>query len=357
MEPKDLLLRHFEKIVLAGFAGWLVFVLVSFVAMKPPELSSNEQLQDKIAKVDDHMKTFNLKSDPLPDLVSPLKKQLDPATVTAADTFPAWAMHRRPNFAFAVTAGPERVFPKHEAPTDFIVAEKSRGRVKLTWKASPENAYVNIKSYKLLRKEGEAGEFKVVNEAINGEKTEFEDTTVGPRQKYWYRLVETAETQRDHPIIQRDKTDLTADKISLQAEDTKEAVETPPDIYVTMDDGQAANPIAEPPTKGKASLKVWRWHGPSSKFLMKGYMTVNEGEQIGKVEKITTGKTSEQIDFSTGAELVEVRVEKRDVQVGNNTVKKDVAVATIRWPYKGADGKPFEEVIVAKELPEELKKR
>ena len=41
MEPKDFLLRHFEKLVTVVFAGWLVWIVLQYAAFRPPALGDN----------------------------------------------------------------------------------------------------------------------------------------------------------------------------------------------------------------------------------------------------------------------------------------------------------------------------
>lgn len=346
MDPKELLLKHFEKVVALVFVGFFAWLAAAPMASRPKDLDENTKLQDTISKIDVYMKTYSPKLDAPTDLLTDLRRQCDPALVAPVEPFPAWVAHKRPSFAFGVQAGPAKVYPKHEPPTDFRVSDKGRGRVVLSWKTSAENDLVNITGYTIWRKDGDAGEFKVVADNLPGDKTEYTDTSVASRSKYWYRLCEHAAVQAENPLIVRDKTDLAGEKKDLNAPDLAEPVETPQDVYVTIDGGKPADPIAEPPLKGEIQCKVWRWHAASGKFLYKGYLKVTEGEKIGKEEKISMGKATEKVDFSTDAELVEVRREKRQAKTGGT---REVIVAKVRWPWKQ------EEDLVEKELPEEIR--
>lgn len=343
MDPKEMLLRHFEKIVAVLFLGFFGFVTTTIVS-RPKELDENEKLSAMISKIEKHMKEYAPKVATPPDQTVELRKECDPAMVADVPAYPTWLVHRRPSFAFGLEKGPERVTPKHEPPTDFRVTEKGRGKVALAWKVSDGNLFARIVGYTIFRKDSEAGEFKEL-ERVGPDKQEYVDTKVAARGKYWYRLVEHAETESDAQQIKDSKTELPEDRRDLPAEDIKEAVETPRDIYVTVDGGRPNDPIPVPPVKGEVQCKVWRWHAPSGKFLYKGYLRVTEGEKIGKEERISIGKTSEKVDFSTGAEVLEVRSEKRDFK----GMKREVIVARIKWPWGE------EEELVEKELPDEIR--
>jgi hypothetical protein len=252
---------------------------------------------------------------------------------------------RRPNVAFAHITGPEKVYPKHEPPTDFhVVAEKTgRGHVTLTWKQSTENEYVNITGYEVLRRDGTSETWTSVASNLDPNKTEYEDTTVAARGKYLYRLKETAAAQLDNPVIVRDKTNLQPEKCDLFAEDTKDPVVMPQDIYITIDGGTPTDAVND--VKGQVQCKVWRWNGAAGKFLSKAYLNIGAGNKIGQKEKIREGGKQTDFDFSTEATLIEVRTEKRKAKTG---VERDTIIAHIKWPWGD------EEDIVEKELPPEI---
>src|SRR5581483_5893010 len=117
MDPKDILLRHFEKIVLGVFAAFLLFIGYTIVST-PPELRDNDKLKNSIEKIDNHMKTYTVQLPKLEDPTAELQAQLEPTRVPSAEAFPAWLSHRRPNLAFQVAEGAKKVYPKHEPPTE-----------------------------------------------------------------------------------------------------------------------------------------------------------------------------------------------------------------------------------------------
>jgi hypothetical protein len=190
--------------------------------------------------------------------------------------------------------------------------------VGLRWKSSPENEYVNITGYQVWRKDNSPdAEWKPIATVQQGET--FLDTTVVPRSRYWYRLRESAVAQLGNPVIVRDKTDLPVEERDLYGEDTREPVETPSDIYVTVDGGDAQ--------KGTVECRVWRWSSAEQAFLSKTY-PVSVGAKIGQRE--SDG------DFATEAVLSGVTVEKRKGRA--------VIVARVRWPWMTEKDK-LEEIV------------
>jgi hypothetical protein len=336
-DPKEMLLRHFEKVIAAAFGGWLLYTLAAFVAMKPPSLGQNDQIQTDLGEVEKHMRNWDVKLDPLPDNTKDLKKQLDPAEVSTVGPFGPWLYHRRPSFIFKPADGPKLVYPRANPPVEFHVAEKGRRRVSLAWKLSGENEHVKILRFDLLRKDGEQGEWKVID-SISGDKTDYTDTTVSARAKYWYRLTQHADTDTDDPVIVHDKTTLPDTMHDLNADDIPDAVETPQDVYITIDGGQKPDPTKGDPekddaAKGSIDFKVWRWHAGLNLFVSKGYRGVLMGKKLGALDAhypIQKGKT-ESVDFSTDAELEDVDVRK--VQLPHMPAPVDRVVAKVKWPW------------------------
>src|SRR5277367_3934610 len=128
MDPKELLLRHFEKVVIGIFAAWLLWVAYVALLASPPELKMNVDLKTTIDKIDTHMKGYSFEMPKLEDPTADLKLQLDPVAVPSVEAFPSWLVHRRPSIAYTRAQGQQKVWPKHEPPTDFRVVDKGRGR-------------------------------------------------------------------------------------------------------------------------------------------------------------------------------------------------------------------------------------
>jgi hypothetical protein len=345
MDPKELLLRHFEKAIIAVCGLWLLWVAYVGVLGSPPELKMNVDLKATIDKIDTYMKTPSPELAKLEDPTADLRGQLDPLAVPPVEGFPAWLVHRRPNLAVAVAAGPQRVWPVHKAPTEFHVVEKGRGHVKLAWKQSGENEYVNITGYEIFRKDNdEKAEWKSLVANIDGNKGEYEDNSVGPRARYWYKLKESATAQTDNPVIVRDKTFLQPEQCDLMAEEIHEAVETPQDVYITIDGGEPTDPVSD--KKGSIQCKVWRWSG--GKFVSKNYTKIDAGAKIGAKEKVREGGKQVEVDFGTEAVLVDVKQEKRKTKTG---IERETIIAHVKWPWGQ------EEELVEKEFPDEIAKQ
>src|SRR5581483_9356011 len=128
MDPKELLLKHFEKLIAGVFGAWLIFTVVNFIGMKPKELSQSEQLAKNLEQIDSHMANFEVKLDPLSDPTKDLKHQLDPSEVPQADSFGPWLAHRRPTFLYNVFEGAKKTWPTHKPPLEFRVTDKARKR-------------------------------------------------------------------------------------------------------------------------------------------------------------------------------------------------------------------------------------
>lgn len=354
MDPKDLLLKHFEKLIAAAFGGWLIYTVVAFAALKPAALGQNEQLSKNLEQIQSHMDQFEVVLEPMTDPTRELRKQLDPGEVGSAEGYGTWVMHRRPNFLYDVASGPKLQYPVHKPPAEFRVTDKGRKRVSLAWKASSENQFIKILRYDVQRKDGEAGEYKTVD-SVGGDKNEYTDGSVGSKQKYWYRLIEHADTDRDDPVIAHDKTELADDARDLKAEDIADPVETPQDKYITIDSGTPPDPTKDgDAAKGSVDLKVWVWHAGTNQFVYKNYRGVLENKKPGQLEKnFMINKKAEPVDFTTDAEIVEVG--SADHQRKGQPTPIKTIYAKIHWPWMPANAEP--ETIWEKENPEEIAKQ
>src|SRR5262245_37859633 len=100
MDPKELALKHFEKGVLAGFAIWLLFSLIS-MAKPPAELAAKAKLDTQLGQIKDYMDTAQPPQEPPPTWVQDLSRLLDPKAVPTVENgaYPSWTAWRRPNLA------------------------------------------------------------------------------------------------------------------------------------------------------------------------------------------------------------------------------------------------------------------
>jgi hypothetical protein len=356
MDPKEILLKHFEKVVLVLFGAFFGFIVFSMVNT-PPALKTNETLKKTIDDIETHMKTYAVELPKLDDPTIELAAELDPLKVPAVEAFPAWGFHRRPNFVYTFVVDKPTVHPRHFPPTDFHVVENGRGRVKLSWKASGENEFCVIQGYEVFRcekdpkdKDTKPEDWKSIAANLDPNKTEYEDLSVQPRAKYWYRLKESALAQLDHPEIIRAKTDLPPEQRDLLAEDTKDAVSTPQDMYITIESGNATDPVND--VKGDIQCKVWVWNKTLGKFVFKNYPKIDCGQTIGELQKkfVFEKKDLGDTNFATEAVLLKVSKVRRKIK-GN---EREVTVATVRWKWQS--DKESEDLI-EKEPPEEIRKQ
>jgi hypothetical protein len=372
MDPKALLLKHFEKLICGLFGVWLAITLVGFTS-PPPELKSNEKISEELKKIEDYMGKTRADVTAQQDVVTQLKASVSSESVRPVDakSMPAWLAHRRPNLAFVVEGGPARPQPVHSAPTDFTgVAE--RGRVKLTWQPADatQNAYIIIDGYEVQRREiVAAGEPPAWSSLATLKRdptqqtppTEWLDEKVQPRKKYEYKLIETAILDEDNQAIRiiNQKAGVKDDeKVKFpdlpRAPAEREVTwamekDLPRDLYIVPAPGSVVIPPPAEQVKGTkptVTLKVYKFDPKSNGFVEKQYFSKPEGtKNIGQMETVRGQK----IDFSTGAELIEVRQEEREVQIGGQKVTKPIGIIKIKWP-----GIDQPEEIDEVNLPEEI---
>jgi hypothetical protein len=343
MDPKQLLLAHFEKIVLGLFAGWLVATL-AFFASKPPELAKNDKMVDGMRKIKSYMSRAKPDLEPPPDMVSDLKRRLSGDGAGQAEPFPGWAMHRRPQFLYSVQAVGPTHEARHEPPVDVIADAEERGKVTIKWTASTENEYVIVVNYDVERKEGEDGEWGVIA-TVDGADEEYEDRTIKSRAKYYYRVVSIAEVDMDNPVVENQGLKLAKTeerKVSSMvgpAETARDLYIIPVTIQQVTDDDIIGG---KDPDDESAYVRVYKWDGEAGKFVKHSF-NVKKGAAIGAKVK----KRGKEIDFSTGAKLVDVEMKQRpNEKLGYNE--------QVQWiQYEFSDGAVEE--ATDKEIPDEIK--
>lgn len=347
MDPKLLALAHFEKVILAGFAGWLLMAVVGFVST-PAELSLKAQIDEKVKKIEAHMKGSTIEEPKDPGWRSRLASQLDPSTLAEVPAAPAWLMHRRPKFIYQKFDSTPKLQPKHFPPVDVNADAAERGKVKIRWKASLENDLV-VCSFEVLRKKGADGAWEVIGTPAVG-VTEVTDEKIAARSTYFYKVVSKA-------VI--DQSDPRLSKVEIQVPDeeaTKESGEVGPiatarDIYIlpsSVIEVTDKDLIAKPDAKEEAQLEVYKFDPATSTFMKKTFRVIAGGD-IGEVVKMRVGGKSVDVDFRTGAKLEDVWVEKRK----NEQMGIDQSYEWIKVKY--ADGST--EDANNRERPEELPKR
>lgn len=307
MDPKLLALKLFDKVVLAGFAVWLVLAAKGMVT-QPPELGLKDQLDKDLRSIGEHMKGTTVPVAGDPGWRAKLEGQLGAGAVPSARPAATWLFHRRPGFLHNIFVERVTFRCKHGAPTDVAADASQRGQVVVRWKPSLENEYV-LCTYELLRRTGETGDWQVIYTAGPG-TTEYVDSKVAPRTEYFYKVLSIAEPDQDSPVVQRHGMKLKDDELRRESSEHG-PVRTQRDIYVIP---QSVIPVTEedlirdPNAKASAQLRVYKWDPETSTFQNQVFPNVRLEQPIGEKKKLRGGR---EFDFTTGAVLEDVRHESR----------------------------------------------
>src|SRR5262245_9348115 len=141
MDPKQLALQFFDKLILAAFGAWLVLSGVG-MASDPPGLDKKEGIDKDLATISEHMKGSTVPATADAGWKTALEQQLKPDTVRTPPPAPPFTMERRPYFLYQVHIDQPTYSCKHDAPTDLTTDASQRGQVVLRWKPSMSNEYV-----------------------------------------------------------------------------------------------------------------------------------------------------------------------------------------------------------------------
>ena len=199
MDPKQLALEHFEKVIALVAAGWLVMAMANYTS-SPKELGLKDELQTKIDNINDYVAKHEPVKPKVPDWEARVKKSLGAEGAPEPQEFPGWVMHRRPNVVYKWKTVVFDQEPVHTPPTDLSLRPE-RGRITVTWSPSNQNALVTVTKYEVLRKVNDE-KYAVVGE-VEGETAEFADVNVNPRSRYWYKVRATAELDKEHPVVRK----------------------------------------------------------------------------------------------------------------------------------------------------------
>lgn len=336
---KQLALAHFDKAILAGFGVWAAFAVTGFF-QKPPELTKGEEIKSKLGQIGEYMGKASVPEPKGPTWEADLKSQLDLSGVPTAKPFPSWLLEKRPYFLYFFKTVQNTESAKHFPPTDIQGDGSTRGRIVVRWTPSTESTYV-VCTYEVMRKVGDAGAWAKIADAGSG-TTEYTDTKLAPRSKYFYKVVSVASVDQEAPTVIKHGLTLP------QEESRKESgecgpFETPRDVFVlpqgispiTEQDIVANNPGKDANHDGKVDEKdesayvtVYKWDVDSQKFLKKNF-NVNVGQGVGEKARLAGRR---EFDFTTGATLDDVWTETRkNERLGNDE--------TVQWVrIKFADG-------------------
>jgi hypothetical protein len=347
MDPKQLLLQHFEKGLLGVAAIWLLAVGAGF-GSNPKDFDIKDKLQENIAKIKDYTSTHKVTEPPLPNWESDLKKNLLAANVPSAKEFPSWTLHNRPNLVYIFADVPTGQEPVHEPPID-VSARPERGKITVSWNESEDNALVVIDEYEVLRRVGPKGKWESVGK-VSGDTNEREDNNVNPRSQYFYKVISHASIDSEHPLVSKAQSRGLMKKLKKGVEKNESSVTGPhktprvliviPNVVMIPTEKDLFEDVDAP---AKCDLTVYKWDPEDAKgWARKRYYAVNERAKIGS--KIKKGRR--EIDFTTGVLKSAVIIERPHPSIKGATKKYCIIVV------KYADGseEKFNNFDVQKEL-------
>jgi hypothetical protein len=305
MDPKLLALQLFDKVILVGFAGWLVMSGVGML-QQPEELSLKDDLTKNLTEIGAHMKGTTVTVVADPGWRNELESQLKAETVPAAAPGPGWVVEKRPGFLYQHYVKVENYKCIHLPPSDVNADGAVRGQVTVRWRLAA-NEYV-IASYEVHRRRGAEGPWTTVATMGPG-SVEYVDTGVAARSEYFYKIVSVAEPDREAPVVQRYDLKLKDEETRMESSETG-PIKTQADVFVlpvTVTVVEEADIIANPNAKESAYVRVHKWDPESSSFKDATF-TVKVGDPIGEKKKLRGGK---EFDFTTGAVLDDTSYENR----------------------------------------------
>lgn len=324
MDPMQLLLKHFEKAILVLFIGWLGLT-VAGLASQPTGLQKAADVEKYLGKVADHMKKATTKAPEEPPWEANLRRQLDSASVPAAVPFPGWVMERRPAFLHQVEVDEPEYKPQHRSPTAEAIAA-DRGKIKVSWEPSQENLYV-VTAFEVHRKTGDEEKWEKMVD-LPADAREWTDEKISSRRKYSYKVVSIATIDQEDPVVQRHKLVLpdeertTESNVAGPVQTKQEWIILPTEAHKVTDEEL----IKDEKAKSWATIKVKKWDSEGNAWVEKNYFRIEVGAKIGKKETIRR----REIDFSTGAELVDCEERRRKSRSGD--FEEKVYVVKVKWP-------------------------
>jgi hypothetical protein len=327
-EPKDIALDHFEKVILALAAAALIIVGMGTVGA-PEELKKTTDLNKKAVKVKNYMKGAKPEAAPVEDRLAVLSKNLDTERLAKGRALPNWTMYRRPTVLASYKRKEKRARVVHMPPTAVKGNGDTRGKIVLTWAHTQGNEFVIVENYLVQRKEGKEGEWKTIS-TLKGEDTRHEDAALASRKTYFYRVVSQGQIDHESGTVRKQKLLLDASEAE-QASIEVGPFTTARDVYIVPSNVTPVTQamlIKDSKAKARAYVYIYKWHAGAGEFIKKGF-PVEQDKPIGKAGvKVRVGGKRMELDFSTGATLVDCREEMRPGKFGQET---KVGIIKIRW--------------------------
>lgn len=322
-EPKEILLEHFEKIVLLAAVGILAYTGIT--SMSPPkDLSKAKKVDQDRRKIDTHMQNAKPKAEKLADRPADLNKRLNPSGVQGG-ALPAWSMHRRPGVLTKEKPKAARAQAKHYSVTDVKHDASDRGKAKITWQKASDNDYVIVTNYVVQRRVGKDGEWEEIARLAE-DTTSYTDEKLAARSEYYYRVVSVAEIDRMSKRVQRDKMTLSSEDSEKISSETG-PVTTERDVYLIPQSVTVKDLVRDANSKDEAYVYVYKFDPATGDFLPKKGFRVVEGQEIG--QKLKIGR--KEVDYSTGAIFESCRRE-----TGKGKHGQDIQVGVIKFKWKAS---------------------
>ncbi|MEZ6185936.1 MAG: hypothetical protein R3F62_13115 [Planctomycetota bacterium] len=316
MDPKLLLLKHFEKIVLGVFVLWMLYVASGLLGT-PEALTKADGVGVAMTKVQNYVNNqASLEPAKGPGWKAELERKLDPQSIPAARPWPTWISHRRPGIVYYVEVVNKEFTALHGGPIDVTGDTSTQGQIQLNWGVSPDTRYVTV-SYEIYRSIDGENEWEKIGET---EELSLVDKDISTRRAYVYK-VERSRAGQDRRDLLRPRGDRALNDADKRVESnvvgpfaTEREIQV---IPISTDPMTEEIEIKNPDFEESCNLIVRKLL--DGKWEEKAFYRVKIGDPIGEQK----GRQ----DFTTGATLKDV-LEDETPEDGFKPIKAIV----IEWP-------------------------
>jgi len=194
--PKELIIRHIEKVAVGLVALIVLVYLISLAVGASPADKLAGESDELITRIREAQKDPKLPEKMEVDYPEKVKSAF--IDIPASGREPAWFSFKRPY----VLRSAEFTFPQqpvHDKPT-LRIEEFAIGKVVVSWTPSDNNQNIEITGYTLSRKEGEEGRWMELKK-YPADTTRHEDTIVRPRTAYSYRVTSHAKATESTVVL------------------------------------------------------------------------------------------------------------------------------------------------------------
>ena len=272
--PRALFVRHFDKVVLAAFGGWVLSQASGVIAGEPA--ADPVALAEARAAVEAHMQTAQVDAPRSPGWSDDLRHRLA-APAEPSTPFPTWVFHRRPAYLYETEAGPPPVQPVHGALSTPVARSPRRGEVELRWER-PALDRVVLEGYVLER---DGGDGWTVCARPGAEETAWTDVDLPLRGgAVRYRVRSGVRLDDADPALKgREVEAFPAERVSEPVE-----VEVASRLRVVIHGVTLGDALKREP--GVAQGELWRWDGST---WAKQWFQAAEGKVAGRGDHAALG--------------------------------------------------------------------